>query len=40
LRVAIAAMGPAPIALDFGFPIHKAPGDHLQVFNFNMGVQR
>ncbi len=40
LRVTIPAMGPAPIALDFAFPIHKAPGDQLQMFNFFVGVQR
>jgi outer membrane protein insertion porin family len=40
LRVTIPAMGPAPIALDLGFPVHKAPGDRLQVFNFFVGVQR
>jgi outer membrane protein insertion porin family len=33
-------MGPAPIALDFAFPIHKAPGDRIQVFNFFMGFNR
>lgn len=40
LRVTIPAMGPAPIALDFAFPIHKAPGDRLQFFNFFVGVTR
>src|SRR6185437_1502334 len=40
LRVNIPAMGPAPIALDFAFPVHKAPGDHIQVFNFFMGFNR
>ncbi|HJT36019.1 MAG TPA: BamA/TamA family outer membrane protein, partial [Pirellulales bacterium] len=40
LRVTIPAMGPAPIALDFAFPVHKAPGDHLQFFNFFVGVTR
>jgi outer membrane protein insertion porin family len=40
LRVTIPAMGPAPIALDFAFPIHKAPGDQLQMFNFFVGMQR
>ena len=40
LRVTIPAMGPAPIALDFAFPVHKAPGDTLQMFNFFVGVQR
>lgn len=40
LRVTIPAMGPAPIALDFAFPVHKAPGDRIQVFNFFMGFNR
>ncbi|HVX16109.1 MAG TPA: BamA/TamA family outer membrane protein [Pirellulales bacterium] len=40
LRVTIPAMGPAPIALDFAFPVHKAPGDQLQMFNFFVGLQR
>lgn len=40
LRVTIPAMGPAPIALDFAFPVHKSPGDRLQVFNFFVGLQR
>ena len=40
LRVTIPAMGPAPIALDLAFPVHKAPGDRTQIFNFFVGVQR
>lgn len=40
LRINIPAMGPAPIALDFAVPVHKAPGDHIQVFNFFMGFNR
>jgi outer membrane protein assembly factor BamA len=40
LRVTIPAMGPAPIALDFAFPVHHAPGDRIQVFNFFMGFNR
>jgi outer membrane protein insertion porin family len=40
LRVTIPAMGPAPIAIDLGFPVHKAPGDRTQIFNFFVGVQR
>ncbi len=40
LRVTIPAMGPAPIALDFAFPIKKAPTDHTQVFQFFMGFNR
>ncbi len=40
LRISIPAMGPAPIALDFAFPVHYAPGDHLQTFSFFVGTQR
>ncbi len=40
LRISIPAMGPAPIALDFAFPIHKAPGDRLEFFSFFVGLAR
>ncbi len=40
LRVNIPAMGPAPIALDFGIPVAHAPGDRLQIFSFNVGLAR
>jgi outer membrane protein insertion porin family len=40
LRITIPAMGPAPIALDFAFPIHSAPTDDKQVFSFNIGFNR
>jgi outer membrane protein insertion porin family len=40
LRITIPAMGPAPIALDFAFPVHSAPTDDKQVFSFNIGLQR
>ncbi|HEV3340250.1 MAG TPA: protein kinase [Pirellulales bacterium] len=40
LRVTIPAMGPAPVALDLAFPVHKAPRDRTQIFNFFVGVQR
>jgi outer membrane protein assembly factor BamA len=33
-------MGPAPIALDFAFPVLSAPTDFKQVFSFNIGLQR
>lgn len=36
LRVAIPMMGPAPIAFDFGFPIHRDSMDERQVFSFSM----
>src|SRR5262249_33303763 len=40
LRITIPAMGPAPIALDFAFPVAKADTDETQVFSFNIGLQR
>ncbi|HEY7153796.1 MAG TPA: outer membrane protein assembly factor BamA [Gemmataceae bacterium] len=40
VRFVIPMLGPTPIALDFGFPLHKAPGDITQVFNFWMGFTR
>ena len=40
LRLTIPAMGPAPIALDFGWPIAEADGDDKRVFTFNVGFQR
>jgi outer membrane protein assembly complex protein YaeT len=36
-RFLIPGMGPLPIALDFGFPIVKGPGDKEQVFSFSLG---
>ena len=40
LRITIPAMGPAPIALDFAFPVHSAPTDDKQIFSFNIGFNR
>jgi outer membrane protein assembly complex protein YaeT len=40
LRVTVPMLGPVPIALDFGFPIVKAPGDKTQVFSFWVGFFR
>jgi len=40
LRIMIPAMGPAPIALDFAFPIVKQRGDETQVFSFFVGWMR
>ncbi|MDR1964824.1 MAG: BamA/TamA family outer membrane protein [Planctomycetaceae bacterium] len=40
LRLTIPMMGPAPIALDFAFPISKEHGDERQVFSFNVGFMR
>jgi outer membrane protein assembly complex protein YaeT len=37
LRIQIPAMGPMPIALDFGFPVMQGPGDIKQVFSFYVG---
>ena len=39
-RVAIPAMGPAPLAFDFGFPIASAPTDQRQLFSFFVGFNR
>jgi len=40
VRLVIPAMGPAPIAFDFGFPISEEPGDENRVFNFFIGFLR
>jgi len=40
LRITIPAMGPAPIALDFAFPISKERFDETQVFSFFIGFLR
>ena len=40
LRIFVPAMGPAPIALDFAFPIAKADTDSTQVFSFFVGFGR
>jgi outer membrane protein insertion porin family len=40
LRITVPALGPAPIALDFAFPVSKASGDDEEVFSFNVGFQR
>lgn len=40
LRITVPAMGPAPIALDFAFPVVKSDTDETQVFSFNIGLQR
>lgn len=37
LRITVPMLGPVPIALDFGFPIVKAPEDRNQVFSFWVG---
>jgi outer membrane protein insertion porin family len=38
LRIFVPAMGPAPIALDFAFPVAKAVTDDTQVFSFFVGI--
>ncbi len=40
LRIAVPAMGPAPIALDFAFPVSWQPGDRQEMFSFFMGFGR
>lgn len=40
LRIIIPAMGPVPIALDFGFPVVRGPQDQQQVFSFWVGLFR
>ncbi|WP_231943644.1 BamA/OMP85 family outer membrane protein [Aeoliella mucimassa] len=39
-RITVPAMGPAPIALDFAFPVAKADFDDTQVFSFSIGFLR
>jgi outer membrane protein insertion porin family len=39
-RLAIPAMGPAPIALDFGFPILSEAFDDERIFSFYVGFTR
>jgi outer membrane protein insertion porin family len=39
-RVAIPALGPAPLAFDFAVPLAYAENDDRQVFSFSMGVTR
>jgi len=40
LRICVPAMGPAPIALDFAFPVSWEPGDRFEVFSFFIGFGR
>ncbi|MBL9163178.1 MAG: BamA/TamA family outer membrane protein [Planctomycetaceae bacterium] len=39
-RITVPAMGPAPIALDFAFPVSYAATDDREVFSFSMGFSR
>jgi outer membrane protein insertion porin family len=38
LRINVPALGPAPLAFDFAFPVHKADTDDTRVFSFFFGV--
>jgi outer membrane protein assembly complex protein YaeT len=38
LRIAIPALGPVPLALDFAVPVNKGPDDKKQLFSFSLGV--
>jgi outer membrane protein insertion porin family len=40
LRLNIPAMGQAPLALDFAFPVSDAITDRKRVFTFNVGIAR
>ena len=40
LRIAVPALGPAPLAFDFAVPVAMADGDEKQVFSFYMGLTR
>ncbi|MBA4062381.1 MAG: outer membrane protein assembly factor BamA [Isosphaera sp.] len=37
-RANIAALGPLPLAIDFGFPLNKGPFDRGQTINFSAGL--
>jgi outer membrane protein insertion porin family len=39
-RINVPAMGPAPLAFDFAFPVASAPTDHRQMFSFFFGASR
>ena len=38
LRLVVPALGPLPIALDFAFPLNRAPWDQKQLFSFYVGL--
>lgn len=40
LRINVPALGPAPLALDFAFPVSKEATDQRQTFSFFFGVSR
>jgi outer membrane protein insertion porin family len=39
-RINVPAMGPAPLAFDFAFPVASAATDHRQLFSFFFGASR
>ncbi len=39
-RINVPAMGPAPLAFDFAFPVASATTDHRQMFSFFFGASR
>jgi outer membrane protein insertion porin family len=40
LRISVPAMGPAPLAFDFAFPVCWNPGDRFEMFSFFVGFGR
>jgi outer membrane protein insertion porin family len=40
VRIAVPALGPAPLAFDFAIPVAKADGDEKQLLSFYMGFTR
>jgi outer membrane protein insertion porin family len=40
LRITVPAMGPAPIALDFAYPVTHADFDDTEIFSFSLGFSR
>jgi outer membrane protein insertion porin family len=39
-RISVPALGPAPLAFDFAFPVAKADTDDEQMFSFFFGFNR
>ena len=39
IRLNIPALGPAPLAIDFAVPVHRASTDQIQNVSFFMGLQ-
>ena len=37
-RLTLPQFGPLPISIDLGFPVAKAPGDKVNIFNFSIGA--